>query len=166
MCSDSDTARAAEPPTRPPTPIRSQTARWAKINKLPGLNQYCLPQLRRQRQPRCPHRPRRARPKKDGRGPCGNHRVDPPSPPSAESRRVDLRSIAGHPRGRRCAGEKRDDGEPHACTAMNRFSSSPSSAVFYVFCIAGGLAVFLIKPPTTLWLSCNYELLRGYIHAP
>ena len=159
-----------EPPSRRRRDRRRRfarkTARWASKNKLPGLNQYCLPQLRRQRQPRRPHRPRRARPKKDGRGPCGNHRVDPPSPPSAESRRVDLRSIAGHPRGRRCAGEKRDDGEPHACTAMNRFSSSPSSAVFYVFCIAGGLAVFLIEPPTTLWFSCNYELLRGYIHAP
>ena len=63
VCSDSDTARAAEPPTRPPTPIRSQ--------KLPGVskaNNNCMPQLRRQRQPRRPHRPRRARPEKDGQG--------------------------------------------------------------------------------------------------
>ena len=81
----------------------------------------------------------------------------------SESRRaIDL----GYPRGHRGARETEEEDDPHACTAMNRFSSSPAYAVFYVFCIAGGLAVFLIKPPTTLWFSCNYELLRGYIHAP
>ena len=132
VCSDSDTARAAEPPTRPPTPIRSQTARWAKINKLPGLNQYCLPQLRRQRQPRRPHRPRRARPEKDGHGPCGNHRAD-------LGRRRRSRALTGQAVH---AGQGRDPRPPHLDSVLLLFFTFKPLALYR------GL---IIKAPTTLF---------------
>ena len=52
------------------------------------------------------------------------------------------------------------------CVSVVDAGGRRRAAVFYVFCIAGGLAVFLIKPPTTLCVSGDYGLLCGYIYAP
>ena len=85
-----------------------------------------------------------------------------PAKAFSESRRaIDL----GYPRGRGARETEEEDG-PHACTAMKQVYGQDRPLLYFIFYIAGGLAVFLIKPPTTLWFYRIYGLLRGYIHAP